>query len=581
MTASRSGTPWLGCGLALILGIVILAGLLLLARPLWSDLLFNVTGEESLAGQVRGGLEWLGNITRRRPETLDLVPVANAGMNPFGVNLFLEQEVEPNKREQAVQMIAGAGFHWLRQEFPWEDIEIHAKGDYQDRRHEPYRSAWDKYDHIVDLADQYDLEVIARLSNPPAWSRAEGDAAGAFAPPDNLDDYGDFVEAVVRRYKDRVRVYQIWNEPNIYPEWGERPVSPEEYTELLRVGYTRVKDACPECIVLSGALAQTIPLGPRDLNDFIFLQRMYDAGAGEYFDVLAMQGYGLWSGPTDRRMRPRVLNFSRPLYLREIMVQNGDSDKPIWITEMNWYAPPPAFPNKQFGFVTLEQQARYAVLAYQRAQQEGPWLSVVNAWFFKRATDTEQDQAWYYFRLAEPDLTPLPVYEALKDHMTSGEARVLYPGVHQEDHWALEYEGEWTPRLHPDAELGSDLTTPDSSQATLRFAFDGTDLALKAGPEVRGAIVYTIDGGPEQKLAIDPDAQVLVAEGLASSHHEATIRAASGLISIDSLTIRDRLATGPWLVAGVVALAGILLVVLILGAAARRRRWYERSRAIH
>ncbi len=305
-----------------------------------------MTGEESLAGQVRGGLEWLGNITRPRPETADLVPVANAGVNPFGVNIFLEQEVEPEKREQAVQMIADAGFHWIRQEFPWEDIEIHGKGDFEDRRHEPYRSAWDKYDQIVDLAEQYGLEIIARLSNPPAWSRAEGDAAGAFAPPDNLDDYGDFVEAVVRRYQGRIRYYQIWNEPNIYPEWGERPVSPEEYTELLKVGYTRVKAACPECVVISGALAQTIPLGPRDLNDFIFLQRMYDAGAGDYFDVLAMQGYGLWSGPTDRRMRPRVLNFSRPLYLREIMVHNGDADKPIWITEMNWNAPPPDLPEQ-------------------------------------------------------------------------------------------------------------------------------------------------------------------------------------------------------------------------------------------
>jgi len=153
-----------------------------------------------------------------------------------------------------------------------------------------------------------------------------------FCPPDNLSDYGDFVEAVAGRYRGHIRYYQVWNEPNIYPEWGEQPVSPEAYTELLKVAYTRIKAACPECVVISGALAQTIPLGPRDLNDFIFLQRMYDAGAGSYFDVLAMQDYGLWSGPTDRRMQPRVLNFSRPLYLREIMVKNGDAAKSIWIT---------------------------------------------------------------------------------------------------------------------------------------------------------------------------------------------------------------------------------------------------------
>jgi len=57
-------------------------------------------------------------------------------------------------------------------------------------------------------------------------------------------------------------------------------------------------------VIICGALASTIELGPRDMNDFIFLQRMYDAGAKDYFDIMAMQGYGLWSGPYDRRMNP-------------------------------------------------------------------------------------------------------------------------------------------------------------------------------------------------------------------------------------------------------------------------------------
>ncbi len=406
------------------------------------------------------------------------------GSIPFGVNTFLQEEVEPKKRELAVKMIADAGFHWIRQEFPWEDIEISAKGDYWDHKWD--QDAWEKYDHIVDLADQYDLEIIARLSNPPAWSRAQGNDAGPFAPPDDLDDYGDFVEAVVRRYQGRIRYFQIWNEPNIYPEWGEQPVSPEEYTDLLKVGYTRVKKACPECVVISGALAQTIPLGPRDLNDFIFLQRMYDAGAGDYFDVLAMQGYGLWSGPTDRRMRPRVLNFSRPLYLREIMVENGDAHKPIWLTEMNWNAPPADFPNKQFGYVTPEQQARYAVLAFQRAQQEWPWLGVINVWFFKRATDTETDQAMYYFRLVEPDFEPMPVYDELQSYAHSDEARVLYPGVYQEDHWALAYQGTWgADSAMQEAEVGpdgGDFRYTHDPQAALSLVFDGTELWLRPAP---------------------------------------------------------------------------------------------------
>ena len=31
---------------------------------------------------------------------------------------------------------------------------------------------------------------------------------------------------LVNRYKGRIRYYQLWNEPNIYPEWGNYPISP-------------------------------------------------------------------------------------------------------------------------------------------------------------------------------------------------------------------------------------------------------------------------------------------------------------------------------------------------------------------
>jgi hypothetical protein len=41
-------------------------------------------------------------------------------------------------------------------------------------------------------------------------------------------------------------------------------------------------------------------------------------------------------------------------------------------------------------------------------------MGVACFWFFKRADDSGQDQAWYYFRMVEPDFTPLPVYESVK-----------------------------------------------------------------------------------------------------------------------------------------------------------------------
>ena len=334
--------------------------------------------------------------------------------SPFGVNTFLGEEAEIEKRAVSLQLANRAGFRFIRQEFVWEDIEIHAKGDFEDRRNDPVRSAWDKYDNIVDLADSFDIEIIARLSNPPAWSRELPiDVTGSFAPPDNYEDFGDFAAAVAERYNGRIRYYQLWNEPNGNEEWGQhQPVSPEQYTELLCTTYRRIKAVNPGAVVLAGALTPTVAINDANLNDLIFLERMYAAGAGDCFDIMSAQGYGLWSGALDQRLKPNVINYPHNLYLRDVMVRHSDADKPIWISELGWNVVPEEI-EADFGRVTPEQQARFAVEAYERAQAEWPWVGVVNYWFLKRKDADEQDQPMYYFRLMDADFSPQPVYDAL------------------------------------------------------------------------------------------------------------------------------------------------------------------------
>jgi hypothetical protein len=402
--------------LGLMAGLVFLAALLFLARGPIQQFLFDITGEENLLSQLRGVVDYATNLIRPMPDTADDQITRDPNLSVLGVNTFLEQEVEPAKRERQLQMIADAGFKWIRQQFPWYDIEISGKDNFQDCRHLPCIDAWAKYDNLVDLAQQYGIQIVARLDAPPKWAQS---APGDFAPPANFDDYGDYVAAVAARYKGRITHYQIWNEPNNYPEWGELPVNPEDFTRLLCTAYRRIKAVDPDAKVIAPALTPTSSLDPGPgpgtaLNDFIYLQRMYDAGAGQCFDIMSAQGYGLFSGPTDRRMRPRNINFSRPMYIRDLMVQNGDAHKPIWIGEMNWNAVPGSIPDHRFGQVSLETQARYLPLAYDRIQREWPWVGVAFTWFFKPATDAERDQPKYYFRLVDPDFTPLPVYNAIK-----------------------------------------------------------------------------------------------------------------------------------------------------------------------
>ena len=387
--------------------------------------LLSQTGESAFLPQIKGLTDLAGGMLRPRLHLAPLQETAHSGVSPFGVNVFLEQEVEPAKREQAVRLAAQAGFKWLRQEFPWEDIEIHGKGDFEDRRHDPARSAWEKYDHIVALAEQYDMRLIVRISNPPAWSRAEGNEAGSYAPPDEFSDFAEFAGAVAARYRGRLQYYQLWNEPNIYPEWGNYTIDPEAYVELLKAGAAAIRAGDPDAVIIAGALAATIDLDGttnpgRSFSDLLFLQRMYDAGAAPYFDVMATQGYGLWSGPTDRRMHPRVMNFGRPQFIRDLMVANDDGHKPIWISEMNWNAAPVDV-EPRYGRVSLEEQSANLPLAFERIRADWPWLGVANVWYLKRATDLwEQNrQPEAYFRLLAPDFTPQPVYESFRAYIAS------------------------------------------------------------------------------------------------------------------------------------------------------------------
>jgi len=252
--------------------------------------------------------------------------VPNTDVNPYGADFFLAREVEPWKRERTVEMAQQAGLGWAKQQFAWAEIEPLRKGEFID----PVsgESSWEKFDRLVDLYRANGLQVIARLDRAPAWARIEGTRAET--PPASFEDFGDFVYAFVEHFRGRVQYIQIWNEPNIYPEWGEQAADPESYTEMLKIAYLRAKEADPDVYVLSAPLAITLgephpdPGKWRSMPDGAYLEAMYEAGAGEYFDILSANAFG-FDLPPDDPPDPNVLNFPRVELQREIMEQHGDS----------------------------------------------------------------------------------------------------------------------------------------------------------------------------------------------------------------------------------------------------------------
>ncbi len=574
----------------IVLVFILLLGLDLASHGLAWRIFWSQTGEEQPLGQLQGMVELGSNLLRAQPETDPIQPIQYTADVPYGINVFLQKEVEEPKLRAMLGMIRDAGFVWLRQEFTWEDLEVDGRGQFTDTRNDRNGDgvideadtidAWAKYDRIVDLVEEYGLKMMVRLSNPPPWSRADNESTTPQAPPDDYQDFVNYAVAVAERYKGRIQHYQVWNEPNIYPEWGNDFADAAAYTDMLCRTYEALKAVDPNIVVISAAIAPTISLdGLYGYQDVIYLQNMYDAGAGDCFDVLAAQGYGLRSGPTDRRLSITQVNYQRHVLYRDVMVANGDGDKSIWLSEMGWNAILDAeLPADQitqygeYGLNTQDEAARWTPLAYQRAAEDWPWIGQIDYWFFTRPDPFEADQAFYYFRMVEPDyspedptFTPLPVYETMRDYIAyQTENPVLYRGVHQAESWEVVTEGEL-----PDPTLGV-LETAEGAQFNeavstriTTFTTFGTETRLRIKADV-GPVTILVDG--ERAIEVntsDAWQEITPVYSVLPEEHSFRIGTLRHNYLIDSITVDNRIW---WNIAPFI-ITGVALLVILLATA--------------
>jgi len=413
--------------------------------------------------------------------------IPDTDVHPIGANFFLEREVEDWKREETVRMASDAGIHWAKQQFIWAEIEP-----------QPGQYRWEKYDTILELCESYGLQIIARLDGAPNWSREDNSMPGR--PPDDFADYGQFVYRFVEHYKGRVQHIQLWNEPNLYIEWGNRPVDPADYVRLLRIAYEQAKEADPNVYVLSAPLAITLgephpePGKWRAMNDLQFLEEMYEAGAASYFDILSVNAFGM-DVPPDDPASPDKLNFARVTLQREIMERHGDAGKAVWFNEYAWNAAPMSFAPEDLVWkrVSEERQAAYTLQGIEHTLANWPWAGVLNIWYFRQVGDISPDRAAYYFRMVDVDFIPRRVYFAVKDK--AAQLDEAGPGYYEETNPAVDAShGAWRSRIDPRASSQGILVS-DSPGSSLTFAFSGQNVQLVAwaGPQ-GGRVQVTLDG---------------------------------------------------------------------------------------
>ncbi|MGC9356760.1 MAG: beta-galactosidase [Anaerolineae bacterium] len=322
--------------------------------------------------------------------------------NPkVGVHTRLSDEVEAWKIQRTLAMVREMGAPWIVEYFPWAYIEP---------TEDEYR--WAHTDTIISHAENQGLQVIARLGFVPDWARPdpeEQETTFTYLDEKHYPDFAEFVADFAARYQGTVGHVIIWNEPNLSYEWGYRPVDASAYVDLLREVYPAAHAANPEIVVLAGALAPTLePRGSHaGLNDLLYLEDMYDAGAADYFDALAAHAYGMVF-PPEMEPDPEILNFRRVELLRQRMVMRGDGEKPIYVTESGWNSHP-----RWSWAVKPSQRVAYSLQAYAWAESEWPWCPALVMWVFRLPVTAHSYQD--YFSFVTPEFRPRPVYSALQE----------------------------------------------------------------------------------------------------------------------------------------------------------------------
>ncbi|MBN1483987.1 MAG: cellulase family glycosylhydrolase [Chloroflexia bacterium] len=414
----------------------------------------------------------------------------NTALNPFGVNIFLDREPLDWRRQRTMEMIEQAGFGWVKQQFSWAEIEPQPDYFWDDKYK---KSSWEKFDRIVDLAEEYGLEIVARLDRPPAWARPEG--SNPQAPPYDPHEYADFVHDFVQHYQGRIHYIQIWNEPNLHTEWREgAPVDPRAYVKLLALAYQRAKEADPNVQVLCAPLSVHSGDDPQRLvlSELTYLEEIYQAGGAVYFDIMSANAYG-FEAPPEAEPDPSRYNFRRVELLRLIMEKYGDADKAIWFNEYGWNAASADMAAEQltWGRVSEQQQAEWTVEGILYAQEHWPWAGVIAVWYFQ-PIDISPQKAEYYFRLVNEDFTPLPVYAAVQK--AAADWATAVPGLYEELCAPVGRQGDWQLIYDDAASCGSYVASNEAgSQLVLTFQGSELKLRLRRGPD-GGRFLVSLDG---------------------------------------------------------------------------------------
>ncbi len=313
--------------------------------------------------------------------------------SPFGVLEFLHWDFQwanykyasEEDLKKSVALMKEAGVGWVRMDFLWQDIESQ-EGEFD----------FIKYDRIVKIVYENGINMLGLFNYNSGWAAACGKWN---CPPKENKFFVNYAVAVINRYKDKIKYWEVWNEPDSAVYWSTQD-GLKSYCSLLKDVYVAAKKADPECKILNGGFAEGISS----------INQLYDNGSKDYFDIMNIH---IFYNPMDANAIKGVMNQARLTY--KIMSRNGDGAKKIWVTEIGC-------PGVKIGIKkdkwwlgdnpTEEEQAGWVSDVYTELLKDKNVEKVF--WAFFRDCDKHWDNGVDHFGLIRWDFSRKPSFEAYK-----------------------------------------------------------------------------------------------------------------------------------------------------------------------
>ena len=194
---------------------------------------------------------------------------AGAGASPRQISIFHDEPVlrgfSVHDAEQSMIEVRELGADMVRTFVYWSDVAPRPEARAMPEGFEPGDPNsgydWSTYDAFVERAERYGLEVYLTISPPlPYWASEEPERCPHYVggrrehgescfwkPRPRM--FGQFVKAVARRYRGRVSLYSLWNEPNLehylYPQlrrsrFGVVDAAAKRYRRLWYEGWKAI-----------------------------------------------------------------------------------------------------------------------------------------------------------------------------------------------------------------------------------------------------------------------------------------------------------------------------------------------------